>query len=105
MDLDLFDSVLDKWAAAEEAVAEKAKIAGDERSHSIALMKKSMYSTMLRTLGRNHPNALEGCAADLGKRREKQLALGDTDAADRISQQLACIRRVQDLIIELGGIL
>jgi len=103
MDLNLFDSTLDKWAAAEEAAAEKAKSIGDERAHSIALMKKSMYTTMLKTLGRNHPQALKGCAADLEKRRAKQLSLGDEDAADRISRQLACIRQVQDLIIELGG--
>ena len=103
MNTELFDATLDKWAAAETSAAEKAKAAGDERAHSIALMKKSMYTTMLRTLGHNAPHALRNCAADLEKRREKQLALGDEDSADRIAIQLACIKQVQALITELGG--
>lgn len=103
MDLTRFDEMLDKWANEEAEAAEKAKAAGDERSHSIALMKKSMYSTMLKTLGHNAPKAIEGCANDLIARKAKQTELRDEDAADRISIQIDCIRRVQRLIRELGG--
>lgn len=103
MDLKIFDENLDKWAAAETVVAENAKAAGDERGHSIALMKKSMYSTMLKTLGHKAPHALKGCMADLSTRLEKQTALGDADAADRIRIQIDCIRRVHQLIADLGG--
>ena len=103
MDLTKFDEMLDKWAADETIDAEKAQLSGDERARSIALMKKNMYLTMLKTLGHNHPHALKSCYSDLENRQKKQLALGDIDAADRISIQLACIRQVQDLILELGG--
>lgn len=103
MNMSIFDETLDRWADAEAAAAESAKAAGDERAHSIALMKKSMYSTMLKTLGRKAPGALESCAADLSKRREKQIELGDIDSSDRIRIQIECIRRVQQLIEEMGG--
>ena len=103
MDYKKFDAIIDDWANDEVIAAEKALAASDERAHSIALMKKSMYTTMLKTLGHNAPHALKGCARDLEMRREKQLALGDADAADRIAIQLSCIARVQELIIELGG--
>lgn len=103
MDMERFDEALDSWANEEAAAAEIAKAAGDERAHSIALMKKSMYSTMLKTLGHKAPDALAGCAADLEKRREKQALLGDIDGADRIRIQLECIRQVQRLIAEKGG--
>ena len=103
MDYEKFDAVVDSWALDEEADAEKARMTKDERALSITLMKKSMYSTMLKTLGHNAPHALKGCARDLEARREKMLASGDADAADRISIQLACISRVQALIAELGG--
>lgn len=103
MKLELFDAAIDKWAANEDIAAENARAAGDERAYSIALMKKSMYTTMLKTLGHNAPHALKKCASDLEARREKSIALDDADAADRISIQLACIRQVQDLITELGG--
>lgn len=103
MDLNRFDETMDMWAAAEDAAAESAKAAGDERARSIALMKKSMYSNMLRTLGRRVPGALERCAEELAKRREKQLELGDIDSADRIRIQIECIRRTQQLVVETGG--
>lgn len=103
MNMSIFDETLDRWTNAETAAAESAKAAGDERAHSIALMKKSMYSTMLKQLGHNAPAALEKCAGDLEKRREKQTALGDIDSSDRIGIQIECIRRVQRLIVEIGG--
>lgn len=103
METNRFDETLDMWAGAEAAAAESAKAAGDERAYSIALMKKSMYSTMLKTLGHKPPFALQRCAADLEKRREKQTALGDIDSVDRIRIQIECIRRVQRLIAETGG--
>lgn len=103
MDMNRFDEQLDAWADEEAAAAERSKATGDERAHSIALMKKSMYSTMLKVLGHKSPGALQGCAADLEKRREKQAALGDIDSADRIRIQIDCISRVQKLIDEIGG--
>ncbi len=103
MDLNKFDKALDIWADEEMTAAAKAKEAGDERGHSIALMKKSMYSTMLKTLGHKAPHALEGCKKDLIKRKEKLEGLHDIDAVDRIDIQLSCITKVQQLIEELGG--
>ena len=103
MDMNRFDEQLDAWAEEEAAAAERARAAGEERAQSIALMKKSMYSTMLKILGRKSPGALQRCAADLEKRREKQAALGDIDSADRIRIQIDCIGRVQKLIEEIGG--
>lgn len=103
MDLTRYDEILDMWAAQENLAAEKAKAAEDERGHSIALMKKSMYSTMLKTLGHTAPSALEKCKSDLLKRMEKQRELRDADSEERISIQIGCIIRVQQLIEELGG--
>ena len=103
MDIKRFDEIIDAWAREEAINAENAKRKDDERGHSIALMKQSMYSTMLKTLGHNAPKAMAGCINDLEKRREKQIQRGDADAADRISIQIACIQRVQQLVVELGG--
>ena len=103
MDFKEFDKTLDAWTEEEHNAAERAKAAGDERGHSIALMKKSMYSTMLRQLGHNAPHALEGCKKDLLARKEKKAELGDADSVDRISIQIECITRVQQLIEEIGG--
>ena len=58
---------------------------------------------MLKTLGHFPPEKLANCAMDLEKRREKKIAQHDADSADRISIQLDCIKRVQNLIAELGG--
>lgn len=103
MDIRKFDEIMDIWAQEEAQAAELAKSRDDERGRSIALMKQSMYSTMLRTLGHNAPHAMEGCIKDLEKRLEKQRSLGDADSADRIGFQIGCIRKVQQLVRELGG--
>ena len=104
MNIELFNAAMDKWVEAEAIAAEKARASGDERARSIALMKKSMFDTMLRTLGCKAPKAIEGCRKDLQARYEKQISLGDADAADRISIQLSCLDRVQRLIAELGDV-
>ena len=103
MDIIKFDETLDMWTAEEASKAEAAKSDGDERGHSIALMKKSMYSTMLKTLGHNAPQAMQKCLNDLISRKQKFIEKHDPDSADRTDIQIECILRVQALITELGG--
>ena len=103
MDIRRFDEFIDELAHEEARSAEAAKLIGDERSHSIALMKQSMYSTMLKTLGHKAPKAMAGCIRDLETRMETLRRLGDADSVDRISIQIGCIRKVQQLVVELGG--
>lgn len=99
-----FISIMDKWADSEAESARKAADAGDERERSIALMKESMYRTMLRTIAVKAPSRLKTTSEEMSARAEKFTAAGDIDAADRCITQKGCIERVMKLIDENGGI-
>lgn len=99
-----FFEIMDKWADSEAESARKAADAGDERERSIALMKESMYRTMLRTIAVKAPARLTATADEMAARAEKFTRAGDIDAADRCIIQKGCIERVMKLMADNGGI-
>lgn len=98
MDLTAYDAALAEWAAEEGHAADAARLSGDERTLSLALMKKSMYETMLLTLGHRAPQALEVCAGEMEKRAADFRARGDYDSADRCNIQRGAILRARALL-------
>ena len=102
MTLEKYEKTLDLWAAAEREKAAQAKKAGDERQHSICLMKASMLGDMLKVLGRVEMSGRKGtlerlilqCGTEAGKLKEKD----DFDAAERSEIKAETIRRALHLI-------
>ncbi len=102
MTLEKYEKTLDLWADAEREKAAEAKKAGDERQHSICLMKASMLGDMLKVLGRVEMSGRKGtlerlilqCGAEAGKLKEKE----DFDAAERSEIKAETIRRALRLI-------
>jgi len=99
-----FFEIMDAWAEREAEIARTAATEGDERERSIALMKESMYRTMLRTIAVKAPARLKTTAEEMAARAEKFTAAGDIDAADRCIIQKGCIERVMKLMADNGGI-
>lgn len=98
-----FCRVMDAWAQEEAENARKAQEIGDEREHSVSLMKESMYHTMLKTIGLKAPARLTSAAEEMTARAERHSQNGDIDSADRCLLQRACIERVMELINEMEG--
>ena len=102
MTLDKYEKTLDAWADEERAKAAEAKKTGDERQHSIHLMKASMLGDMLKVLGKlelsGRKGNLEKIAlqqmAEAGRLRGKD----DYDAAERSEIKAETIRRALRLI-------
>ena len=97
-----YEKTLDLWANEERERAAEAKRTGDERMHSIHLMKASMMGDMLKVLGRVEMGGKQGtlaklatrCDEEAGKLREKE----DFDAAERSVIKAETIRRALHLI-------
>ena len=104
MDSNEFTRILAGWADQEHALAQEANESQDERSHSIYLMKESMYRNMLTTLGIKAPDKLARIALEMSVRAELFKADGDMDNADRCMIQRACAERVIALLRERGKI-
>ena len=104
MDRNELEMTLDIWADEEARHAAKAKSDGDERMHSIHLMKKSMYRTMLKVIAVKAPARLAATAAEMEERAKKFTANGDHDNAERCLIQKSCIERVIGLLEETGGV-
>lgn len=104
MTLERYEQTLDIWAEEERARAAEAKAAGDERLHSIHLMKASMLGPMLRTLGRveleGRRGALEKIALQQEQEAEKHRKNEDFDAAERSLIKAETIRRAMKLLDE-----
>lgn len=98
MDMKRYDAALLEWAADEARAAEAARNAGDERALSLAQMKKSMYETMLMTLGHKSPEKLLKCADEMARRAEGFHARGDYDSEDRCMVQRGAILRAAGLL-------
>ena len=105
MTLEKYNETLDMWAGEERAKAKMAKDTGDERMHSICLMKASMLGDMLKVLGRVEmngvrPGILEKEIAALTRESEKLKSMEDHDAAERALIKAETIRRAWDLLKE-----
>lgn len=98
MDMKRYDAALLEWAADEARAVEAARNAGDERALSLAQMKKSMYETMLMTLGHKSPEKLLKCADEMARRAEGFHARGDYDSEDRCMVQRGVILRAAGLL-------
>lgn len=98
MDMKQYDAALLEWAADEARAVEAARNAGDERALSLAQMKKSMYETMLMTLGHKSPEKLLKCADEMTSRAEGFHARGDYDSEDRCMVQRGAILRAAGLL-------
>lgn len=102
MTLEKYEQALEARAAEEKAKAEKAKQAGDERQHSICLMKASMMGDMLKVLGRGEMSGrkgtLEKLALQCEKEAEKLKEKEDFDAAERNEIKAETIRQALRLI-------
>lgn len=104
--LELYNQRLDAEAQKERALASEAKEKGDERAHSIHLMKASMLGDMLKALGRvayegKRPNALKNLVTSFDDEAEKARKQGDYDAADRAEQKAITIRFAIDALEEV----
>jgi len=97
-----YEKTLDLWAEEERAKAAEAKSAGDERQHSICLMKASMLGDMLKVLGKvemaGRKGTLERLAVQCGLEAEKLKGREDFDAAERSEIKAETIRRALKLI-------
>ena len=105
MTLEKYCETLNGWAAQERLNAEEAKKSGNEREHSICLMKASMMGDMLRMLGKvemNHirPGIMEKEIAFLTAESERLKGMDDYDAADRALIKAETIRRAWKLLKE-----
>ena len=102
MTLEKYEMILDTWADEERALAAQAKQDGDERMHSIHLMKASMLGDMLKVLGRvelsGKHGTLEGIAARSDCEARRLQDQEDFDAAERAHLKAQTIRRALDLI-------
>lgn len=97
-----YEQTLALWAEQERAAALEAKNAGDERLHSICLMKASMMGDMLKVLGRvelsGKKGTLERIARQCDAEAERMRAKEDFDAAERSEIKAETIRRALELI-------
>ena len=104
MTLETYMKQLDIWAAEERSKAGAAKQAGDERGHSICLMKASMMGDMLKVLGRvewtQKNGILEKIACQNMNEAVRLRMMGDFDAAERSEIKAQTIRRAQALLSE-----
>ncbi len=102
MTLEKYVSTLDIWADEARQEAALARDNGDERNHSIHLMRASMMGDMLKTLGRvelsGRKGTLEKIAAQCDAEAEKLKLKEDFDAAERSLIKAQTIRRVLSLI-------
>lgn len=105
MTYERYCAALDIWAAEEREKATQARQAGDERMHSICLMKASMMGDMLKVLGKVEVNGvrsgiLEKQIASLTAESERLKSMDDYDAAERALIKAETIRRAQNLLKE-----
>lgn len=104
MTLEKYEKTLDIWSAEEKRNAEAAKASGDERQHSIHLMKASMLGDMLKVLGRVELSGRNGMLEKVARQQqaeaEKLKEQEDFDAAERAEIKAATIRRAWKLIYE-----
>ena len=102
MTLEKYEKTLALWADEEREKAAQAKKTGDERQHSICLMKASMLGDMLKVLGRvemsGRKGTLERLILQCGEEAAKQKAKDDFDAAERSEIKAETIRRALRLI-------
>lgn len=102
MTLEKYEQTLDLWAKEEREKAAEAKRAGDERQHSICLMKASMLGDMLKVLGKvelsGRRGTLEKIALQQAAEAERLKKIEDYDAAERSEIKAATIRRAMRLI-------
>ncbi len=103
--LELYYKALDDEALRMKNAALAAKADGDERKHSVYLMKQSMLGDMLKVLGRvehegKKPNALETLIESFSAEADKQRALGDYDASDRAEQKAITVQFALDALRE-----
>lgn len=99
MDMKEYDVTLLKWAEEEASAAEAARNAGDERTFSLAQMKKNMYETMLMTLGHKNPDKLLKCADEMTSRAEGFHARGGIAGAGgkrAMSETLGILKALAD---------
>ena len=95
--------ILDEEANRARECAEEAKTRGDERAHSICLMRASMLGDMLKVLGRvemegKRPRALETLVESFSNEAEQKRKLGDYDAADRAEQKAITVQFALDAL-------
>ena len=104
MTLETYIKQLDIWAEQEREQAALAKQAGNEREHSICLMKASMMGDMLKVLGRVELTQKNGILEKIARQNMDEAArlraLGDFDAAERSEIKAQTIRRAQALLSE-----
>ena len=103
MTLEAYEKQLDMWAGEERQRAAQAKKAGDEREHSICLMKASMLGDMLKVLGkfemtRGKKGLLKKEIVFLMREEERLKDIEDYDAAERSRIKADTIRRAWKLI-------
>ena len=107
MTLEKYEMTLAAWSAEEKEKAMEAKQAGDERMHSIQMMKASMLGDMLKVLGkfemtRGQKGLLQKEIDFMGREAERLKGVGDFDAAERAQIKAETIRRAWRLIYEEG---
>ncbi len=95
--------ILDAEASRMKDLAKKAKESGDERAHSVYLMRASMLGDMLKALGRvelegKRPRALETLVESFSNESEQQRRSGDYDAADRAEQKAITVQFALDAL-------
>ena len=102
MTLEKYEKTLDAWANEERAKAAEAKQTGDERQHSICLMKASMLGDMLKVLGKvelsGRKGTLERIAAQQTAEAERFKIQEDYDAAEKSEIKAETVRRALRLI-------
>ena len=103
--IEQYDAALDAKAAEFHAQAEQARLRGDERAHSIALMRESMLGDMLKQLGRVDHGArrgiLQGQIEAAGRKAEALRARDDFDGADREALKVETICFAMDTLRQL----
>ena len=103
--IEQYDAALDAKAAEFHAQAEQARLRGDERAYSIALMRESMLGDMLKHLGRaDHGprrGILQGQIEATVQRAGVLRARDDFDGADREALKAETIRFAMDTLRQL----
>ncbi len=103
--MERYYKALDAEAVRQANAAQIAKGQGNEREHSICLMKQSMLGDMLKVLGRvehegKKPKALENLIESFSAEADKQRKIGDYDAADRAEQKAITVQFALDALRE-----
>ena len=103
--IERYDAALDAKAAEFHEQADQARLRGDERAHSIALMRESMLGDMLKQLGRAEHTARRGVLQRLidaaGQRAAMLRDRDDFDGADREALKAETIRWALDTLRRL----